>query len=53
MRHATRGAGAVLERMTLDEWDQLVDGEISADDLRAKYLGGDDRDQMQLEEWSA
>lgn len=50
--HVNRGAAAVLKRMTLDEWDQLVDGEISAADLRAKYLGDDGRDQVELEEWS-
>ena len=53
LQHTSRGAAADLERMTLDEWDRLLDGEISAADLRAKYLGDADRDQVQLEEWSA
>ena len=52
-KHTTRGPAAILERMTLAEWDRLLDGEVSAADLREKYLGDAGTDQLQLEEWSA
>jgi len=45
----TRGAAAILERMTLDEWEALVAGEATSDDLREKYLGstGSNRSDLQ------
>jgi hypothetical protein len=56
-RIAKRGAAAVLERMTLDEWDALMAGETSAAELEEKYRGPDARatgdEQANLGRWSA
>lgn len=56
-RIAKRGAAAVLERMTLDEWDALMAGEVSARELEEKYRGPDARatgdEQADLGRWSA
>lgn len=57
-RFAKNGVAFVLERMSLDEWDALMAGDITADDLEAKYRpGADDRDdlseQADLGEWCA
>jgi hypothetical protein len=40
--------------MTVDEFDDLRAGRVSADELRAKYLGDEPRDeQTDLSGWSA
>lgn len=53
-RPSTRGVSRVLERMTLDEWDELRAGRVSANELRAKYLDDEPRDeQTDLSGWSA
>lgn len=56
-RIAKRGTAAVLERMSLDEWDALMAGEISAQELEEKYRGrgaaDGTREQADLGRWCA
>lgn len=50
--HASRGVAVILERMTLDEWDALLDGDVTAAALRHKYLDEDGREQADVTGWS-
>ena len=47
----SRGPAVVLERMTLDEWDDFLAGELTADDLRKKYVDSADDEQAELSRW--
>ncbi|MDS0223809.1 hypothetical protein NDI54_20995 [Haloarcula sp. S1AR25-5A] len=36
--HSTRGAAVLLERMNVDDWERFQAGDITAGQLRRKYL---------------
>lgn len=39
--HSTRGSAVILEQTDPDDWDQFIDGEIDADELRRRAFEGD------------
>lgn len=39
-RQARRGSAMILERIDTDDWDEFVQGDLTADELRERAFGG-------------